>query len=112
MDLVLTKEVVKNLLVREDFYHKVPEFYYLKEAGSKIVSALDDKGGCSSCADRNLIQPTIQAFISNVVNMRIDCGPDSTVNLKKYVNQLYNQEVIIKVFFKETEDSETVEFEL
>lgn len=112
MDLILAKDIVKNLLIREDFYHEVPEFYYLKEAGAKIVSALDDKGGCSSCTDKNLVQPTIQAFISNAVNMRIDCGPNSTIALKKYVSKLYQQDVNLKVFFKETEDSETVEFEL
>ena len=53
MDLVLTKEVVKNLLVREDFYHKVPEFYYLKEAGAKIVSALDDEGRSREWSERS-----------------------------------------------------------
>jgi len=112
MIIVLNKEIVKKLLMDEQFYNSVPEFFFLKEAGSRIVDALDDAGGCTPCTEKNLIEPTIGAFISHTVNMRLDCGPESTAKLKQFFNKGYNTEVTLKVLYKPNDDSEIEELEL
>ena len=82
MVVILNKDIIKNLLVQEQFFNEVPEYFFLKDAGSQISQALDDKGGCSSCTEKNLIDPSINSFISHTVNMRLDCGPESTIKFK------------------------------
>ena len=54
MKISIDKNLVKELLVMEDFFNKVPEYFYLKEAGSKINEALGQQGGCSACTENNL----------------------------------------------------------
>lgn len=108
--LAITQQVVRDLLTRENFYNEVPEYFFLKEAGAKIVAAMDDKGGCSSCTENNLVQPTISAFISHTVNMRLDCGEESMIKFKNFVRTLAkNPELEITIFYKEHDEAEAVE---
>lgn len=113
MNITLNKDIIKEIIVIEEFFNQVPEYFFLKEAGAKISAALDDKGGCAPCTESGLVNPTIAAFISHTVNMRMDCGPESVEKFKQFLKTFYNNpELVLKVFFKETEDSEIVEFEI
>ena len=107
MKVNLDKDFVKEILIQETFYNQVPEYYYLKEAGYKIVQEMSKEGGCSSCAERNLIDPTIMAFISHTVNMLLDCGSDSLKNFKEYIRQYKNiqEDFSISVLYKENDES-------
>lgn len=111
MKINLDKELVKEILIQELFYNKVPEYYYLKEAGYKIVQELSREGGCTSCAERNVIDPTIMAFISHTVNMLLDCGPSALVNFKNFVKDLKDikEDFHVFVLYKENELSEIQE---
>jgi len=113
MIVVLNKDIVKNLLVQEQFFNEVPEYFFLKDAGSQISQALDDKGGCSSCTEKNLIEPAINSFISHTVNMRLDCGAESTIKFKHFLRKAFQQEdIVVKVLYKPDENSEIEELEL
>ena len=108
--LAITQQVVRDLLTRENFYNEVPEYFFLKEAGAKIVAAMDDEGGCSSCIENNLIQPTISAFISHTVNMRLDCGEGAMLNFKKFIRELAKKpDLEITIFYKEHDEAEATE---
>ena len=37
MKINLDKELVREILIQELFYNRVPEYYYLKEAGYKVI---------------------------------------------------------------------------
>ncbi len=87
MKIELDKDLIKALLVQEYFYNIVYEYFFLKEAGAKIAEALSSPGGCSSCTERNIIDPSISAFMSHTVNMYLDCGPDALIRFKQYVRE-------------------------
>lgn len=111
MKIILDKEIVKNILIQEEFYSKVPEYYFLKEAGYKILEEMSREGGCSACSERNLIEPTISAFISHTVNLLFDCGPEALVNFKNFVKVLIDKgdDLQIGVFYKDNDDAEVQE---
>lgn len=111
MKISIDKNLVQELLVMEDFFNKVPEYFYLKEAGSRINEALGQEGGCSACTENNLINPTIMNFLSHTVNMYIDCGVDSLNKFKQFVKEYKNggDDFQIGVFYKESDESEVVE---
>jgi len=111
MKINLDKELVKEILIQELFYNRVPEYYYLKEAGYRIVQEMSKDGGCTSCTERNVIDPTIMAFISHTVNMLLDCGPSALVNFKNFVKDLkgIKEDFNVLVLYKENELSEIQE---
>jgi hypothetical protein len=111
MKISLDKEIVKNILIQEEFYTKVPEYYFLKEAGYKILTEMSREGGCSACSERNLIEPTVSAFISHTVNLLFDCGPEALVNFKNFARLLMDggDDFQIGVFYKDNDDAEIQE---
>jgi len=111
MKVMLEAGLIKQLLVTEDFFNKVPEYFYLKEAGSRINQAMSQEGGCSACTENNLINPTVMNFMSHAVNMYLDCGPDALTKFKKYVQALYNEDDTFQIgmFYKENDEAEVVE---
>jgi hypothetical protein len=111
MKINLDKDLIKEILIQETFYNRVPEFYYLKEAGYKIVQEMSREGGCTACAERNLIEPTVMSFISHTVNLLLECGRDSLIKFKDYVKDLLDikEDFEISVLYKDTPESETTE---
>ena len=110
MKISVDIEFIKQILVVEDFYNKVPEYFFLKDAGAQIVEATSRDGGCTACTERNLIDPTTMAFIAHAVNMYFDCGPQSMVNFKEFMRKFKNIEgdFHIAIFYKENDESEIV----
>ena len=108
---MLEAGLIKQLLVTEDFFNKVPEYFYLKEAGSRINQALNQEGGCSACTENNLINPTVMNFMSHAVNMYLDCGIDSLTKFKNYVKELYegDDSFQIGMLYKENDEADVVE---
>ena len=111
MRINLTKELVVELLTKEDFYNLVPEFFFLKENGARIAEAIAAPGGCTSCTERNLIEPTVLTFISHLINMYLDCGKISTVKFKEYIKNINSiqEDFEIVTLYKENEESDVVE---
>ena len=110
MKVSLDQDLVKAILPREDFYNEVPEFFFLKEAGSQIAEALSRDGGCTSCTENNLINPTMMAFIAHTVNMYMDCGARSCENLKAYIKKMANDnDITVSVLYRENDESELAE---
>jgi hypothetical protein len=111
MRIDLDREFVKEILIQENFYNAVPEYFFLKEAGAKIVEAISREGGCTSCTENNLINPTIMAFISHTVNMYLDCGIAAMEKFKLFVKDFKNitEDFSIVVLYKENEDMEIAE---
>jgi len=111
MRLNLSEELVRELIIQEAFYNSTPEFFFLKEAGANIAEAVSRPGGCTSCTEKNLIEPTILAFISHTVNMYLDCGKDSLFKFKQYVKQFkkIEEDFNIVVLYKENDDTDVVE---
>jgi hypothetical protein len=106
MKIELDRDLVKNILAQENFYNSVPEFFFMKEMGSKIAEALSAPGGCSSCTENNLITPAIMTFISHSVNMYLDCGPESCVKLKNFIKEFIKceEDLTVGIFYKENEE--------
>lgn len=111
MKISLDKELVKNILIQENFYNQVPEYFFLKEVGSNIVMSMSEDGSCSSCVENNLIIPAITTFISHTVNMYLDCGKESLNKFKQYIKYFKNitEDFEIAVLYKENEDGNIVE---
>lgn len=111
MKVNLDKGLIKEILIQETFYNRVPEFYYLKEAGYKIVQEMSREGGCTACAEKNLIDPTIMAFISHTVNLLLECGDQSLIKFKEFVKDLLEvkEDFQISVLYKDTPESEVTE---
>lgn len=106
MKIELDKDLIKAILSQEDFYNSVPEFFFMKETGSKIAEALAVPGGCSSCTENNLIMPAVMTFISHAVNMYLDCGPESCYKLKAFIEKFIKPEedLTVGIFYKENEE--------
>lgn len=111
MRINLSEELIRNLIIREDFYNLVPEYFFLKEAGAKIAEAIASPGGCSSCTENNVVKPTIVAFMSHTVNIYLDCGPDSLIKFKQYIKNFkeIQEDFQIVVHYKETEEQDIQE---
>ena len=113
MKIELDKNFIKELLVQESFYNIVYEYFFLKEAGAKIAEALSSPGGCSACTERNIIDPSISAFMSHTVNMYLDCGPEALIRFKEYVRNFkeipQDQEFYISVLYKDNDAAEIEE---
>ena len=111
MKVGLDRNLVKDILIQETFYNQVPEYYYLKEAGYKIVQEMSKEGGCSSCAERNIIEPTIAAFVSHTVNLYLDCGPQALEKFKKYLREFLEagEDFEVYVMYKNHENEEPTE---
>lgn len=111
MRISLDKDLVQNILIQENFYNQVPEFFFLKEVGSNIVMSISKDGSCSSCVENNLINPAIMTFISHTVNMYLDCGKDALDKFKKYVKDFKNiaEDFQIVVLYKENDEADVVE---
>ena len=111
MKIMLDANIIKQLLVTEEFFNKVPEYFYLKEAGSRINQALSQEGGCSACTENNLINPTVMNFMSHTVNMYLDCGVDSLAKFKEYVRSTKGEDETfqIGVLYKENDLADVVE---
>lgn len=111
MKVSLDKDLVRSILIQETFYNQVPEYFFLKEAGSNIVMSISQDGSCSSCVENNLINPTVMTFISHTVNMYLDCGKESLDKFKKYVKEFLqlSESFEISVLYKENEDTEVAE---
>lgn len=107
MKIELDKDLVKNILAQEEFYNSVPEFFFMKEVGSKIAEALATPGGCSSCTENNLIMPAVMNFISHAVNMYLDCGPSSCDKLKVFIKTFINcqEDLTVGILYKEDEET-------
>ena len=114
MRIDLDRELVKEILIQETFYNTVPEYFFLKEAGAKIVEAISREGGCTSCTENNLINPTIMAFISHTVNMYLYCEPSSMDKLKLFIKDFKDikESFSIIVLYKENEETEIVELSI
>jgi hypothetical protein len=116
MKIELHKDLIKELLVQEYFYNIVYEYFFLKEAGSKIADALSSPGGCSACTEKNLIDPSISAFMSHTVNMYLDCGPEALVRFKNYIREykqiLPDEEFYISVLYKDNDEAEIQELQI
>lgn len=104
-------ELVKQILVLEEFYNTVPEYFFLKEAGSKIAEAMSRDGGCTTCTENSLINPTVAAFMSHTVNMYLDCGKEALDKFKLFVASFKNiqDDFQISVLYTETDESEITE---
>jgi hypothetical protein len=113
MKIELDKNFIKELLVQESFYNIVYEYFFLKEAGAKIADALGSPGGCSACTEKNLIDPSVSAFMSHTVNMYLDCGPEALIRFKIYVRMLreipQDEEFYISVLYKDNDGAEIQE---
>jgi hypothetical protein len=111
MKISVDMELVKQILVVEDFYNKVPEYFFLKEAGSKIAEAMSRDGGCTSCTENNLINPTVAAFMSHTVNMYLDCGKEALDKFKAFIKSFKNigEDFDIAVLYTETDESAITE---
>lgn len=116
MKIELDKDLIKALLVQEYFYNIVYEYFFLKEAGAKIAEALSSPGGCSACTERNIIDPSISAFMSHTVNMYLDCGPEALIRFKEYVRNFkeipQDQEFYISVLYKDNDAAEIEELQI
>lgn len=116
MKIELDKDLIKALLVQEYFYNVVYEYFFLKEAGSKIAEALGSPGGCSACTERNIIDPSISAFMSHTVNMYLDCGPESLIRFKQYIREFkqipQHEEFYISVLYKDNDAAEIQELQI
>lgn len=111
MKINMDQELIKALLMREDFFNKVPEYFYLKETGSKVFQALTAEGGCPACVENNLINPSIGEFMSHTINMYLDCGEEATSKLKSFIKAFknINEDFNISVFYKESDEADIVE---
>lgn len=111
MRINLSEELIRSLIIREDFYNLVPEYFFLKEAGAKIAEAVARPGGCTQCTENSLVKPTIVAFMSHTVNMYLDCGKDALSKFKEYIRLLENtqEDFQIVVHYKETEEQDIQE---
>lgn len=111
MKINMDQQLIKELLMQEEFFNNVPEYFYLKETGSKVFQALSAQGGCPACVENNLINPSIAEFMSHTINMHLDCGKDATVKLKNFIKESKKIEVDfeISVFYKENESADVVE---
>jgi hypothetical protein len=111
MKISIDVEFIKQLLSLEDFYNKVPEYFFLKEAGSQIVEAMSRDGGCTACTENNLIKPTVAAFMSHTVNMYLDCGKEALDKFKLFVKSFKNieEDFQISVLYTEFEGAEITE---
>jgi ribose 5-phosphate isomerase len=111
MKIELNKDLVKEILVQETFYNTVPEFFFLKDAGAQIVEAMSRDGGCTTCTENNLINPTTMGFIAHAVNMYFDCGIGSLTNFKNFMRKFKNIEgdFSIALFYKESDEADIAE---
>jgi len=111
MKINMDQELIKELLMQEEFFNKVPEYFYLKETGSKVFQALTAEGGCPSCVENNLINPSIAEFMSHTINMYLDCGKESTLKLKNFIKESkkIEEEFQISAFYKQDEAADIVE---
>lgn len=111
MKISVDIEFIKQILVVEDFYNKVPEYFFLKDAGSQIAEAMARDGACTSCTENNLIRPTVSAFMSHTVNMYLDCGKEALDKFKTFIKSFKNieEDFHISVLYTETEGAEITE---
>lgn len=111
MDIIyINRDYIVNILSKDEFFILLPEFNFMQKYKNQMQMVIDNKMSCSSCTEKNTVQPAILNFVSYLILKYKENNTEFFDRLKLFtVHHLYKKDCELRFAFQENDNSEIME---